>query len=245
MQQTQVKLQSINRNLSVDRERLSNACVIGLYVCAGNAMTIKLPSKKSKNTLAHLSIHSSLINGVDVNEVVQAQYNFPSSLDKNKRRDKEVAIFNAISKEIAGQKFKLAKRTNAVKTLKLKIYKEIGPLNKNGVNEFGRKVTATILARKTHSRCSQRSFVEIPAYDTEIMNLFREVSNTQESCTETNLFGNELHVESESSDLRSESLRERIQKSPTEFNQALSAFKPTTVGTYSQEYSQWFFKESN
>ena len=178
------KIQSINRNLSVDRERVSNACLIGLYVCLGNAVTVKLPSKRAKNTLAHLSILSTQFEGKDINEVVQQQYQFPSILDKNKRRDKEVAIFNTISKAVIGNHYKLAKRTTAVKTLKLKIFKEIGFLNKNGVTAFGTKLTFNLMNRNPCGKCSQKAFVELNGFDEEIMQILKEVCEIKENINE-------------------------------------------------------------
>ena len=186
------KIQSINRNLSVDRERISNACIIGLYVALGNAVTVKLPSKKAKNTLAHLSIASTRVNGIEVNELVQQQFNFPNVLDKNKRRDKEVAIFNVISKEVIGSHFKLAKRTTAVKTLKLQIYKEIGFLNKNGVRAFGTKLTHYIMNRNPCGKCSQKAFVELNGYDSEVIRILREVCERKENMNE--MYMNEYSI---------------------------------------------------
>ncbi|EDR28184.1 hypothetical protein EDI_097070 [Entamoeba dispar SAW760] len=184
---TSSKLQSVYRNLSVDRERISNACIIGLLVVLGNSVTVKLPSKKSKNTLAHLSIASTRLNGKEINEIVQEQYNFPNTLDKNKRRDKEVAIFNAVSKSVTGPYFKLAKQTTSVKTLKLRIYKELGPFNKNGVILFGTQVTTNLMNRNPYGRCSQRAFIELKGYDKEIVNIFHSVCNMKENVIENYL----------------------------------------------------------
>ena len=178
------KIQSINRNLSVDRERVSNACIIGLYVALGHSVTVKLPSKRAKNTLAHLSISHTTIDGMDINDVVQQQYNFPAVLDKNKRRDKEVAIFNTISKEVVGSHYKLAKRTTAVKTLKLKIYKEIGFLNKNGVAAFGTRLTYNLMNRNPVGKCSQKAYVELQGYDDEVMQILRDVCDIKDNVNE-------------------------------------------------------------
>ncbi|EKE40189.1 hypothetical protein ENUP19_0340G0037 [Entamoeba nuttalli] len=243
---TSTKLQSINRNRSVDRERLSNACVIGLFVVLGNSVTVKLPSKKSKNTLAHLSIANAFINGKDINELVQEQYSFPSVLDKNKRRDKEVAIFNAVSKEVARFHFKLAKRTTAVKTLKLKIYKEIGPFNKNGVTLFGTKVTSSLMNRNPCGRCSQRAFVELKGYDEEIVNIFHSVCNNQENVIENyiadypELFTTDLKPEMEF-DKRSD---EVVRNTPTfESSCVRGVFRLSNENFYSTETADWFCTE--
>ncbi|EDR21555.1 hypothetical protein EDI_220050 [Entamoeba dispar SAW760] len=240
---TSTKLQSINRNLSVDRERLSNACVIGLYVVLGNSVTVKLPSKKSKNTLAHLSIANAFINGKDVNELVQEQYAFPSVLDKNKRRDKEVAIFNAISKEVARIHFKLAKRTAAIKTLKLKIYKEIGPFNKNGVTLFGNEVTSSLMKRNPCGRCSQRAYVELKGYDEEIVNIFHSICDKKENVTDNyisdypELFRTDLKPEMEF-DKRSD---EVVRNTPTFENSCVrGVFKLSNENFYSTETANWF-----
>ena len=176
--------QSSNRNISVDRERISNACIIGLYNLLGNSISVKLPSKRAKNTLAHLSINETQINNKNVTEIVQEMYNFPVTLDKNKRRDKEVAIFNTVSKEVIGNRFKLAKRTTAVKTLKLKIFKEIAIFNKNGVIQFGSKVTHSIMNRNPFGKCSQKAFIDLMPCDHEILQIFREVCSHKENIIE-------------------------------------------------------------
>ena len=181
---TKTPQKTSNRNLSVDRERISNACLIGLYVVMGNHMMVKLPSKRAKNTLAHLAIANTKIRGEDVTEIVQRQYNFPLMMDKNRRRDKEVAIFNEVSKEVIGKHFKLAKRTTAVKTLKLKIFKEIAVLNKTGVVQFGTRVIHNLMNRNPVGKCSQRAFVELRGCDAEILQIFREVCAKKENIVE-------------------------------------------------------------
>ena len=178
------KQQSINRNLSVDRERISNACIIGLYNLLGHSVTVKLPSKTSKQTLSHLSIQTTKVNGMEVNEMIEKQYHFPMVMDKNKRRDKEVIIFNMISQIVAGNHYKLAKRTTTVKTIKLNIFREIAFLNKNGMRMFGMKVIENIMKRSPSGRCSQKSYVELKEYDPEIMEIMKEVIENKNNINE-------------------------------------------------------------
>ena len=178
------KLQSINRNLSVDRERISNACLIGLYVALGHSVTVKLPSKRAKNTLPHLSISSTEYDGMDINDYVQSQYHFTMVMDKNKRRDHEVAIFNAIATKVTGTHFKLAKRTVSVKTLKLKIFREIAFLSKNGMKVFGTKVIMSVMNRNLSGKCSQKAVVELEGCDEEIMMILREICEEKENVNE-------------------------------------------------------------
>ena len=248
---TNKKIQSINRNLSVDRERVSNACIIGLYVCLGHSVTVKLPSKRSKHTLAHLSISSTEINGEEINNVIQRQFHFPQILDKNKRRDKEVAIFNTLSKEVTGNYFKLAKRTTAVKTLKLKIYKEIGFLNKNGVNEFGVLVTQIVMKRNPCGKCSSKAFVMLKEFDEEIVNALKSVLEKKENVNEfyfgeySNLYKRILKCEVEESlsgkdVISDESWRSVREYSPIHFGER-SAFTFVDSHLYSTECADWFY----
>ena len=112
------KIQSINRNKSVDRERVSNACIIGLYVLKGNTVKLKLPTKKAKNTLAHISVSNCKLHGKDIEEVLTEQHFFEQKFEqKNFGRNKEVYILNLLSKEVIGSNYVLAKRTNAIKLM--------------------------------------------------------------------------------------------------------------------------------
>ncbi|ELP85969.1 hypothetical protein EIN_136030 [Entamoeba invadens IP1] len=244
---TRSTTQSINRNMSVDRERLSNATIIGLYIVLGHSMIVKLPSKKSKNTLAHLSIASTCINGVEVSKTLLST--FPkNSADKNVRRDKEVSIFNMVSKIVAGDTFKLAKRTTAVKTLKLKIFKEVGPFTRDGLVIFGKRITESLLSRNLSGRCSQKSFVDIKGADSAIMKIFTEVVSvkTNVSCDPFEwVNSHEKSLKNETkSETREETSWEKIENinhddRGTRIHQR-GVFSPVNVRFYTTKCSEWF-----
>ncbi|ELP90550.1 hypothetical protein EIN_019890 [Entamoeba invadens IP1] len=221
------KKQSTNRNVSVDRERLSNATIIGLFVINGNSVQIKLPSKKSINTLAHLTIAKADINGVNVNTLVQKQYVFDQHLDKNGRRDWEVAIFNALSRTLSGSQYKLTKKSNTTKTIKLRIFKEIGGMNKDGVALFGKRITEAILARNNTGKWSQHSYVDIKAFDEEFCNIYKDVLSDTANVN--------------SSVRASAPLCSSVEESE-KFNgtKTWSAFTVADFGSYKAEYAPWF-----
>ncbi|ELP89062.1 hypothetical protein EIN_165120 [Entamoeba invadens IP1] len=234
------KKHSIDRNTSVNRERLSNASIIGLYVLKGNSVEVKLPSKKSTNTLPHLIISRAEIDGVDVNERVKKRYGFDYPTTKNERRNWEVATYNEIADSVAGNYYKLTKRSNTVKTLKLKIFKEIGPLNKEGVDVFGRRVTDYIISQNKSRMWSQNNFVKLEGYDQTISSIFKEVCTNCLNVTYNSISPSVVFSSVEESEKSRVSTSFGENESYSETQRVKCAFVYSQQGSYVVENANWF-----
>ena len=240
IQQNSKKQQAINRNLSVDRERISNACIIGLYVIQGNTITIKLPAKKSKNTLSHFTISKCEIRGEEMEKILMRENIDMKSTNKFEKRNKEVIIFNLLSKEVKGKHFKMAKRTNTTKTIKLNIFREISILNKNGVEEFGRKITESLVKRNMIGKCTQNNFIEIKGNDEEFVEILKEVCRNRNNMIgdyEEDYMKLFNHINSGNSNSYVEDSYEK----KTEYNNGRGVFTYCNMYDYSIEYSRDFY----
>ncbi|EKE37576.1 hypothetical protein ENUP19_0248G0106 [Entamoeba nuttalli] len=173
------------KRMSMNRERISNAGIIGMYVLLGNEVIVKTPSKISYQTLPHLKIEDTVVYGQNVRQYLKNQYGFENITDS---RTKEIIVMNAVSStfmELLGGKQTRKKGTS--KNVKLMIFESIKPFNKIGFQHFAESVINIVSSIINDNKCKRQQTVHLQAYDERIIETFKVISSNQDNLDENGL----------------------------------------------------------
>ena len=181
---------------SINKERLSNAGVIGIHVLLGNPVTIKTSLKASNHTYSRLLVHHTTIKGKSLEEYLNESYQIPSEyFDKNK----EAIIYNSISSSFEGKLESIpVKKKEATKSVKSTIFQSIQPFTPEGFKSFCSKMIMWLESVSFDEQKHKKQLIEINPCDQRIVDMLHEVMKEEDSLCPNgemiiqNLFGDKI-----------------------------------------------------
>lgn len=166
---------------SVNRERVSTACVIGLYSATGNEVVVRAPAKTTKKTLPHIQIEDTMIDSMHVSDIKV----MPEYLGTDKR-SQEAMVVNAVSDKLMKTlKQKYTKRRQSEKTIKMNIYETIEPFTELGFEEFGKAIISIICDTVKCKGKKRDQFVVLYPYDRRVLACLAAVEAIPNAITPT------------------------------------------------------------